>query len=199
MTASAPGRNLAHRVSLSFEEDPFKFSGEIKGFLDEYDFVGHEFGLSEEQKLRYLHNLLSGDAKRFNLSEMEPLASFFVDGVTRIRAEYHSAVHQRQAQRTLGSLRLANYIAKGMPEQEALEPTEPRPRWSSSCLRHARARVTAFTTSLVRSWVTAGRVSPWAQFYCAARLPRTVWRAGVTLVAARRSLSSGSPCVSGCR
>lgn len=119
--------NLAHRVSLRFKDNQAKFSGDARECLDDfvadYNLAGRDFGLSPEQKLRYLHNLLRGDAKRFYLSELEPFATSYVDAVARIRAEYHSAVHQSQAQNTLSSLRMASFVANGMTEQDALAET----------------------------------------------------------------------------
>lgn len=103
------------------------FSGEteecLEDFVAEYDLFGRAFDLSKEQKLRYLHYFLKGDAKRFYLSEQEPFASSYADAVSRICAEYYSAIYQSQAQNTLGSLRIATYVANGKTEQDALVET----------------------------------------------------------------------------
>lgn len=119
--------NLAHRVSLRMKDNHAKFSGDAQECLDdyvaEYDLVGRDFGLSREQKLRYSHNLLRGDAKRYYLSELEPSAASYADAVRSIRSEYHSAIHQSQAQNTLSSLRKSNFVAEGMTEEKALMET----------------------------------------------------------------------------
>lgn len=80
-------------------------------------------GLCQEQKLRYFLNFLRGNSKRYYLSELEPHVTLYADAVKCIPSEYHSAVHQSQAQNTLGSLRMANLVAKGLYEKEALMET----------------------------------------------------------------------------
>lgn len=126
-TNEAADSNLAHRVSLRFKDNHAKISGDAHECLDdyvaEYDLVGRDFGLSREQKLRYSHNLLRRDAKRYYLSELEPFAASYADAVRSIRAEYHSAIHQSQAQNTLSSLRMSNFVAEGMTEEKALMET----------------------------------------------------------------------------
>lgn len=91
MTADAPASNLAHRVSMRYMDNQITFSGGAKECLDdyvaEYDLVGRDIGLSQQQKPRYVHNILRGDAKRFYLSELEPFTKSYADSIARIRAE----------------------------------------------------------------------------------------------------------------
>lgn len=119
--------NKAHRVSLCFKDNQAKFSGDGKECLDdyvaEYDLVGRAYRLSQDQKLRFFHNLLRGDAERFYLAEVEPTVKSYQEAVARIRAEYHSAVHQNQTQNVLESLRMATFVSEGMSEQDALAKT----------------------------------------------------------------------------
>ena len=58
-----------------------RFSGALGGswmeFVDEYMQVCRDYSLSPTQKLQYMHNLLSGDAKRFYLDRVDGYATSY--------------------------------------------------------------------------------------------------------------------------
>lgn len=119
--------NQAHRVSMRFKDNSAKFGGELTecwdDFVAEYDLVGRDYGLSASQKRQLLHNLLRGDAKRFFLTEVDPVVVTYIDAVARVRDEYHSQVRRHQAKNFLTSLRMRAFELKGMTLEEALTET----------------------------------------------------------------------------
>ena len=61
--------NTAHRVAMRFKEDRKKITGAIEeyfnDFVSDYLQAARDYDLKPTQKPQYLHNVLTGDAKRF--------------------------------------------------------------------------------------------------------------------------------------
>lgn len=57
---------VAHNIAMRFKDAENKFSGDLgecwQEFVDEYRQVTNDYALTEEQKLHYIHNILSKDA-----------------------------------------------------------------------------------------------------------------------------------------
>ena len=79
-TASARPRGssvdkIAHIVAMRLRDKDKKFSGAIwecwMEYVDEYKQVAIDYSLGPTQRPQYMHNLLSGDAKRFFLDKVE--------------------------------------------------------------------------------------------------------------------------------
>ena len=71
-TSNSRGRSIekvAHNVAMSLKEKDRKCSGAIgecwMEFVDEYKQITRDYGLSQTQKLQYMHTLQRQDAKRF--------------------------------------------------------------------------------------------------------------------------------------
>jgi len=88
-----------------------------------YDLVGRDYHLNQGQKLRFIHSPLHSDAERFYLADVKLTSKSYGDSIARIRATYHSAVHQNQAQNALESLRMATHVSQGIAEQDASTKT----------------------------------------------------------------------------
>ena len=62
-----------------------KFSGELGSswmeFVDEYLQMGRDYSLPPTQKCRYIHNILSGDAKHYDLDRIDGYATSFQQAV----------------------------------------------------------------------------------------------------------------------
>ena len=99
----------------------FRDVGELwNEYVTEYLSVARDYNLNNEQKLQYLHNLMSGDAKRFYLSAVEPHAITFDQAVELIDKEYNSIVHQNRVKDVLNQLRLKDKMRENNDEGEAL-------------------------------------------------------------------------------
>ena len=109
--ASAPDR-LAHNVAMRLRDRDKKFSEALgeswMEFVDEYMQVCRDYSLSPKQKLHYMHNLLSGDAKRFYLDRVDGYATSYQQAIDLVENEYNSPVRQARVKTTstlCGSLR----------------------------------------------------------------------------------------------
>ena len=84
---------IAHNVAMRLKEKDKKFGGELgeswMEYVDEYLQICKDYSLSPPQKLRYLHNLLRGDAKRFYLDRVENYATQFQQAVQLVNEEYN--------------------------------------------------------------------------------------------------------------
>lgn len=119
--------NTAHKVAMRFKEDKKKFSGAIgeyfNDFVSDYLQAARDYDLTPTQKLQYLHNVLTGDAKRFYYNRIEGYAAGFSQAVTMLQDEYNSAVRQDRCKNYLSSLRLAKFADEGLELSSALEKT----------------------------------------------------------------------------
>ena len=71
-------------------------------FVDEYFQIRGDYSLSPTQKLQYLHILLSGDAKRFCLENVDGCAISFQQAVEMFEREYNSPVRRRTSTDEVG-------------------------------------------------------------------------------------------------
>ena len=58
-------------------------------FVDEYIQVCRDHALSQTQKLQYMQNILSGDAKRFYLDRVDGYATSYQQAIDLIENEYN--------------------------------------------------------------------------------------------------------------
>ena len=72
------------------------------------------------QKLQYLHNVKSGDAKRFYLNAVEPHATTFQQAIELIGNEYDSIVRQNRVKKVLHQLGQNAKLGESREEGEAL-------------------------------------------------------------------------------
>lgn len=107
----------AHDVGMRLKDSDKKFSGELgeswMEYVDEYQQISIDYQLSTQQKLQYLHNLLSKDAKRFYLERVSTYAQTFQQAVELVNEEYNSPVRQMRVKNHLNSLRISEFIKKG--------------------------------------------------------------------------------------
>ena len=128
-TASASPRSssvekIAHNVAMRLRDKDKTFSGAIgecwMEYVDEYKQVPKDYSLDPTQRLQYMHNLLSGDGKRFFLGKVEGYAPDFNQVVGIVEKEYNSAVRQTKVNSFLNTLRISKFISKGAETSEAL-------------------------------------------------------------------------------
>ena len=116
---------VAHNVAMRFKDFAMKFHGNVgecwQEYVDEYRQVARDYGLNQKQKLDYLHNLLSGDAKRFYLDVVDGYASGFQQAVDMVEGEYNSIVRQTRVKNYLNTLRLSQYESEGIETPASLE------------------------------------------------------------------------------
>lgn len=64
--------------------------------------------MSENQKLRYFHNIFHGEAKRYYKSYMQPGCNIFEESFDRIRNEYSSSARQNKVRKYLQNIALSS-------------------------------------------------------------------------------------------
>lgn len=104
----------AHNIAMRLKDSESKFSGDLsqcwQDYQDEYEQIAADYNLSMDQRLRYLHNLLSKDAHRFYLDFVKPSARTYHDAISLIDKEYNSVVRQTRVKNHLASLRVDHLI-----------------------------------------------------------------------------------------
>ena len=122
--SSSSTDKIARNVAMRLKDRDKKFSAALgeswMEFVDEYLQIGRDYSLSPTQKLQYMHNILSGDAKRYYLDRIDGYATSFQQAVELIEREYNSPVRQARVKNYLNQLRLNTIEAEGMEESAAL-------------------------------------------------------------------------------
>lgn len=115
-TSSSVSDLVAHNFSRRLKDRDKKFSGALgeswMEFVDKYIQVYRDYALSPTQKLQYMHNLLSGDAKKFCLDRVDGYATFYQQAFDRIEKEYNSPVRQARVKNYLNNLRISTFTAE---------------------------------------------------------------------------------------
>ncbi|KAK1864449.1 hypothetical protein I4F81_006995 [Pyropia yezoensis] len=110
---------------MRFRDASSKFSGNLREawmeYVAEYQQVGRDYDLSQEQRFQYMHNILSGDAKRFYLDKVQSYATSFSQAVDMVSTEYNSIVRQNRAKNYLVGYRMSTLLSDGVTEAAALE------------------------------------------------------------------------------
>ena len=118
--------SIAHKIAMRFRDERQKFSGAVgeffNDFVADYTRAASDYDLSSKQKLQYMHNLFTGDAKRF-YNKIESYAATFPQAVEMIEKEYNSCVRQDRCKNYLSSLRVTKFVADGLETSAALEKT----------------------------------------------------------------------------
>lgn len=87
-----------HNIAMRPNDNNHKFSGDWaecwEDFNDKYDQGSEDYGLSDNQSLRFLHNLVCKDVHRFYLDMVDPVAQLYKEDVLLFENEYNSIVRQ---------------------------------------------------------------------------------------------------------
>jgi len=109
---------------MRYRDEHKKFSGANDQALHEYiagyQQVSRDYTLTATQQLQFMHNMFTGEAKRFYDEQVEGFAVSFSEAVHRLQTEYNSPVRQNAVKTELASLRVSNFVAAGQSEQTAL-------------------------------------------------------------------------------
>lgn len=108
--AEKTGQNIA----MWLKDSEQNFSGNLarcwQDYKDEYEQISDDYGLREEQRLRYLHNLLCKDVHRFYLETVKPNVKTYAEAINKIGMEYNSIVCQTRVKNCLNKLLLEQCI-----------------------------------------------------------------------------------------
>lgn len=108
---------VTQAISTKFRLDREKFEGKLEDSYDDvletYSELCTDLGMSEEQKLQYMHNLFMGEALRFFRDNVAKSATDFEDANKLMREEYNSVTRQNRCRAQLQKLRLADIMRKG--------------------------------------------------------------------------------------
>ncbi|GAB0496835.1 hypothetical protein MMPV_008156 [Pyropia vietnamensis] len=124
---STTNDRLAHNIAMRFRDGSCKFSGNLveawMEYVAEYQQVARDYDLNQMQRFQYMHNILSGDAKRYYLDKVQGYATSFTQAVDMISTEYNSIVRQNRVKNYLSSYRMSSLTRDGVSEAAALEQT----------------------------------------------------------------------------
>eukprot|EP00170_Pyropia_yezoensis_P002171 contig_9156_g2175 len=112
---------------MRFRDSSSKFSGNLgkawMGHVAAYQQVARDYDLSQEQRFQFRHNILSDDAKRFYLDEVQSYASTLSQAVDMVSAENNSIVRQNRLKNYQAGYRMSTQLTDGLTEAAALEKT----------------------------------------------------------------------------
>ncbi|KAK1866077.1 hypothetical protein I4F81_008597 [Pyropia yezoensis] len=101
---------------MRFRDGSSKFSGNLGEAWMEYVAEYHQ-----EQRFQYMHNILSGDAKRFYPDKVQSYATSFSQAADMVSTEYNSIVRQNRVKNYLVGYRMSTLLSDGVTEAAALE------------------------------------------------------------------------------
>lgn len=116
---------IAHNIASRFKREE-RYSGkigeDIKEVIDNYCDAADDYNLSDEQKLRYFHNIFDGEAKRFYRTSVAATTFTFNTSVQRMLQEFNSITRQNRVRKLLQNLRLSQILkTKNCSVSDALE------------------------------------------------------------------------------
>lgn len=124
---SAASDRTSHNIAMRFRDPTSKFSGSLGEAWMEYvvesQQVARDYDLSQEQRFQYMHNIMSGYAKRFFLDKVQSYATFFSQAVDMVSAENNSIVRQNRVKNYQVGYRMSTLLSDGVTEAAALEQT----------------------------------------------------------------------------
>ncbi len=86
-----PDLKTADNVSVRLKD--VRYNGDITQSVLEciqtYQRVPSDYGLDGSQKLKYLHNILDGEAMGFYKSHTQPVATSYADGIEHLKDHYN--------------------------------------------------------------------------------------------------------------
>lgn len=124
ISQAAQGDRAAHHMGMRFRGDAAKFLGTpdeaLHEYVAEYQQVAHDYKLSAEQQLLYLHNLFGGKAKRFYDAHVYENVHSLQEAVAKMNEQYNTPIQQNEVKNQLAALRVSTFVAAGMTEKAAL-------------------------------------------------------------------------------
>lgn len=123
-SSSLPSERVAHNVAMQLKDTENEFDGDLgeywSEYADSYQQIAKDYNLSMDQKLQYLHDILSKDALCFYLDALQPYATTYQQAVTMIDREYNSPVRQNRIKNYLNSLRVREFGETGLDVSSCL-------------------------------------------------------------------------------
>ena len=118
-------RRVAHNMSQRFKHSDDKFSAQtgqkIEEFFTNYEIAANDYKLTEEQKLKFLHNLFGGQARRY-YTDQASLERTYIGAKCVMLDEFNSRTKQESTRLYLQSLTLKKVMEKhSIDEPKALE------------------------------------------------------------------------------
>ena len=113
-----------HYISQRFKDKENKYSGNDEEDLFEFfissETVADDYNMTEDQSLKFLHNLLRGEALRFFNQSVKNYAISYRDAKTRIIRHFNSADVQNRIKNELLSLNFDTFVEKEGSKTKAL-------------------------------------------------------------------------------
>lgn len=101
-------------MAMRFKEVTKKFSGALgecwNEYIYEYNDACRDHNLTNDQKLRYLHHLLTGNAKRYFSREVKDVAKDYAQALKALDAEYNSISCQNRISAYRCSIHVSQYV-----------------------------------------------------------------------------------------
>jgi hypothetical protein len=105
----------AHNLGLRFKQVEDKYSGEMSECLSEklshYVTAADDYELTNEQRLRFLHNIFTGESLRFYDLNVKGKYTTFSTAVAAMEAEFNSPTRQNRAKNYLKTIRISKVQA----------------------------------------------------------------------------------------
>ena len=124
-TIEAPNSKIAHNISSRFKKEDRYTGKSEKIFMNAVNNCrdcAQDFHLSDEQMLRFFHNVFDGEAKRYYRSHVIQHAQDFNSATLLMVNEFNSLTRQSRARKRLQNLELPQIMeTKRIPVSEALE------------------------------------------------------------------------------
>ena len=112
LSSSKPHLDVANR----FKHPENKYGGadeeNLQEFISQYFLISDDCGLSQAQRLQYIHNIFKGEALRFYNSEVKGIETTLGGAIAKIRDHFNGADKQQRIKAELSSLTLEYFIRR---------------------------------------------------------------------------------------
>lgn len=105
---------IHHDISHRFKDKDNKYGGSDEEDLFEhlmtYDTIAEDYEMSEDQKLRYVHNIFKKEASRYYNSNVKPIAQSYQECKTLMLLHFNSPDVQSRIKNELRTLNFENFV-----------------------------------------------------------------------------------------
>lgn len=151
-------QRLHHDLAQRFKDKEGKYAGtddeDLIEHLSNYETVTEDYGATDEQKLKYIHNILKGEALRYFNSEVKQRASSFEETKQLLLSHFNSPDVQARIKCELQTINFQSYVEKEGSKSKALSSManhiSNRSQKCPAAFRHEMYRVEFLRKALMR-------------------------------------------------
>lgn len=105
-----------HDIAQGFKDKENKYGGaddeDLFEYLVNYETIADDYGMSEQQKCKYVHNLFKAEALRYYITNIKSTASTYMEAKKAMLHHFNSPDVQARVKNQLSTLNFQSFVAK---------------------------------------------------------------------------------------